>query len=97
MSMHGLPADARAALEAGADGRNRRQPKDIIMTDVHYGVVHQDGAWTIIGEGLRFGAYKTRAGAERAARRLAAKSSGLPVQLHLQDDGGQLQPPKRLS
>jgi hypothetical protein len=67
------------------------------MTEVHYGVVQQDGAWTIIGENLRFGAYKTKAGAERAARRLAHKSSGLPVQLHVQDESGELQPPDRLT
>ena len=66
------------------------------MEEVHYGVVQQDGAWTIIGTGFRFGAYKTRRGAERAARRLAKKSSGLPVQLHLQDERGELRPPARI-
>jgi hypothetical protein len=66
------------------------------MTDVHYGVVQQHGAWIIIGDSLRFGAYKTRSAAERAARRLASQSSGLPVQLHLQDDMGRFQPPTRL-
>ena len=66
------------------------------MEEVHYGVVQQDGAWTIIGAGLRFGAYKTRQGAERAARRLAKKSSGLPVQLHVQDERGELRPPARI-
>ena len=65
--------------------------------EVHYGVVQQDGAWTIIGAGLRFGAYKTRKGAESAARRLAVKSAGLPVQLHVQDETGELQPPTRLT
>ncbi len=64
--------------------------------DVNYGVVHQNGVWTIIGDGLRFGAFKTRQGAERAARRLAGKSSGLPVQLHVQDETGELKPPTRL-
>jgi Uncharacterized protein conserved in bacteria (DUF2188) len=67
------------------------------MTDVHYGVVHQNGAWTIIGDGLRYGSYKSRASAERAARRLANKSSGLPVQLHVQDETGKLQSPDRLT
>ncbi len=66
------------------------------MAEVHYGVVLQNGAWTIIGAGLHFGSYKTRKGAERAARRLGEKSAGLPVQLHLQDDMGELQPPVRL-
>lgn len=67
------------------------------MADLHYGVVQQHGAWTIIGDHLRFGSYRTRTAAERAARRLASKSSGLPVQLHLQDESGVLQPPVRLN
>jgi hypothetical protein len=66
------------------------------MTEVQYGVVHQNGAWTIIGESLRFGSYKTRGDAERAARRLAKKSSGLPVRLHVQDEKGELRPPTRV-
>jgi hypothetical protein len=67
------------------------------MEDVHYGVVQQNGAWRIIGDGLRFGAYKTRMDAVRAARRLAEKSCGLPVQLHVQDETGELRPPSRLN
>lgn len=67
------------------------------MTEVNYGVVQQDGAWIIIGDGLRFGAYKTRAGAVRAACRLASKSAGLPVQLHVQDESGELKPPDRVT
>jgi hypothetical protein len=66
------------------------------MAEVHYGVVHQNGAWTIIGASLRFGSYKTRWIAERAARRLASKSSGLPVQLHVQNETGELQSPELL-
>ena len=66
------------------------------MTEVHYGVVQQNGAWVIIGRNLHFGSYKTRRGAERAARRLAGQSSGLPVQLHVQDETGELQSPERL-
>ena len=65
------------------------------MLEVHYGVVHRDGAWTLIGSNLRFGAYKTKRAAERAVRRLAAVSSGLPVQLHLAneaDDRRRLEP-----
>ena len=65
------------------------------MTDVHYGVVHQDGAWKIIGDGVRFGAYATRRSAVRAARRLADSCAGLPVHLHIQDDTGELKPPER--
>jgi hypothetical protein len=67
------------------------------MAELHYGVVQQFGAWIIIGDHLRFGSYKTRKGAERAARRLASKSSGLPVQLHVQDETGELRPPVRLN
>ena len=66
------------------------------MAEVNYGVVLQNGSWTIIGNGLHFGSYKTRASAVRAARRLGNKSSGLPVRLHLQDELGELQPPVRL-
>jgi hypothetical protein len=60
------------------------------MTTVHYGVVQLDGAWVIIGKGLRFGAYQCRGEAERAVRRLAERSAGLEVQLHVQDNLGQL-------
>lgn len=67
------------------------------MAEVHYGVVQQDGVWIIIGDGLRFGSYKNRSAAERAVRRLAHKSSGLPVQLHVQDETGEFQPPDHLA
>ena len=67
------------------------------MADVNYGVVRQNGVWTIIGAGLRFGSYKTRRSAERAVRRLAGKSAGLPVQLHVQAEDGELRPPVRLN
>ena len=67
------------------------------MTEVDYGVVRHNGAWSIIGKGLHFGAYTSRSSAERAARRLAGQSSGLPVRLHVQDESGELKPPERLS
>jgi len=68
------------------------------MADINYGVVQQNGVWTIIGRSLRFGSYKTKRGAEAAARRLAAKSgAGLPVRLHVQDEAGELRPPVRLT
>jgi len=60
------------------------------MTDVHYGVVQHDGAWTIIGDHLRFGHYRRRSAAIRAAQRLGEKSCGLPFHLHVQDESGQL-------
>jgi hypothetical protein len=63
--------------------------------ETHYGVVQQNGVWTIIGHGLRFGSYKSRTSAENAARRLAIKSA-LPVQLHVQDETGELLPPTKL-
>ena len=62
----------------------------------HYGVVHQNGVWTIIGRGLRFGSYSTRTSAKNAARRLAVKSA-LPVQLHVQDETGELLPPTEIN
>jgi hypothetical protein len=71
--------------------------REFSMAEVQYGVVQQDGAWTIIGESLRFGSYKTRREAERAARRLAKKSCGLPVALHVQDEKGELRPPTRVA
>ncbi len=67
-----------------------------MTTEVNYGVVLRNGTWTIIGAGLNFGAYKTRVIAERAARRLASLSGGLPVQLHVQDESGELRPPVSL-
>jgi hypothetical protein len=63
------------------------------MTQVHYGVVKQDDGWAIIGENLRVGGYARRSSAVTAAKRLAAKSGGLPVQLHIQDETGELLPP----
>jgi hypothetical protein len=63
------------------------------MTQVHYGVVKQDDGWTIIGDNLRVGGYARRSSAVVAAKRLAAKSGGLPVQLHIQDETGELLPP----
>lgn len=66
------------------------------MTEVDYGVVRRNGAWSIIGKGLSFGAYATRSSAERAARRLARQSGGLPVRLHVQDESGELNPPVQL-
>ena len=66
------------------------------MAEVNYGVVQRNGAWTIIGRGLAFGAYKSRASAERAARRLGRQCSGLPVKLHVQDESGELRPPEQL-
>ena len=63
------------------------------MTQVHYGVVKQDGAWTIVGQHLRVGRYTDRNSAVRAARRLALNSAGLPVQLHVQSATGDLLAP----
>jgi hypothetical protein len=76
---------------------NDPEPGSQAMVEVHYGVILQNGTWTIIGDHLRFGAYKSRSKAEFAARRLADQSSGLPVLLHLQDETGELRPPTRLN
>ncbi|HEX2559683.1 hypothetical protein [Phenylobacterium sp.] len=64
-----------------------------MTSQVHYGVVKQDGAWTIIGRRLRVGRYERRSSAISAARRLALRSAGLPVQLHIQSLTGELLPP----
>ncbi len=66
------------------------------MVEVNYGVVQRNGAWSIIGPGLAFGAYKSRASAEQAARRLGRQSGGLPVKLHVQDESGELHPPEQV-
>jgi hypothetical protein len=60
------------------------------MIEVHYGVVRFNRTWSIIGEGLRLGAYATQAEAEEVVRRMAAQSADLPVTLHLQDEAGLL-------
>ena len=64
------------------------------MTQIHYGVVKQNGRWTIIGRHLRVGRYLHRETAVRAARRLAGRSGGLPVKLHVQEETGELAPPR---
>jgi hypothetical protein len=60
------------------------------MRIVDYGVVRQAGAWIIVGRNLRYGTFRKRCGAVRAARRLADNSGGLSVRLHLQDESGEL-------
>lgn len=65
------------------------------MAETHYGVVRQGGRWRIIGDHLRFGAYRGRSAAVRAARRLAEQSPPTGV-LHLQDENGELLPPERV-
>jgi hypothetical protein len=78
-------------------GNNTR--REVIMAEVHYGVVRVGETWAIIGDQLRVGAYATRRQAETAARRLAEQVTGvgLPVRMHLQDDTGQLHRPTLLS
>jgi hypothetical protein len=60
------------------------------MIEIHYGVVQIDGEWMVIGKGLRSGPYPTKDEAEQVARRMAAEAAGLTVQLHLQDESGEL-------
>jgi len=69
------------------------------MTEVHYGVVRTNTGWSLIGDALRVGPYPTRGAAERAARALAEQSTGIgiPVQMHMQDEDGQLRRPQTLS
>jgi hypothetical protein len=65
------------------------------MSKVHYGVVQRHGHWEIIGDNLRFGTYPQREAAIEAARRLADKTAAEDVQLHLQQETGELSPPER--
>lgn len=67
------------------------------MSQIHYGVVKQDDGWAIIGRCLRVGGYARRSSAVFAAKRLASKCGGLPVHLHVQDEAGVLQPPRRVA
>jgi Uncharacterized protein conserved in bacteria (DUF2188) len=60
------------------------------MAGIHYGVVMIDGEWMVISQGLRSGPYPSEADAEAIARRMADQAAGLKVQLHLQDETGQL-------
>ncbi len=60
------------------------------MPGIHYGVVQIDGAWMVISQGLRTGPYPSEAEAEQIARRMADQAAGLEVQLHIQDETGQL-------
>jgi hypothetical protein len=66
------------------------------MWEVHYGVVRQGGRWQIIGDHLRFGSYRLQSSAVEAARRLAKTSVGETVQLHVQQETGELLPPETL-
>lgn len=67
------------------------------MKQIQYGVVQRWDGWAIIGQNLRVGGYAHRSSAVRAARKLALNSGGLPVQLHLQDEGGELLPPEAIA
>jgi uncharacterized protein (DUF1810 family) len=60
------------------------------MSEIHYGVVMIDGQWMVISQGLRSGPYPSEADAEAIARRMADQAAGLEVQLHLQDETGNL-------
>jgi Arc/MetJ-type ribon-helix-helix transcriptional regulator len=67
------------------------------MAELHYGVVQQNGRWIIIGQNLRYGAYKHRSSAVRAARRLAEQALGRPVTLHIQDEAGSMLRPQKVA
>ena len=66
------------------------------MAQINYGVILQDGCWRLVGPPLRYGRFRSRARAERAAHALARHSAGLPVNLHIQAETGELLPPKRV-
>jgi hypothetical protein len=59
------------------------------MISVQYGVVRIDGRWSVISRGLRYGSYETGAEAEQVAR-FMAEAAGIPVELHLQNEAGEL-------
>jgi hypothetical protein len=65
------------------------------MTEVHYGVVRQDGRWRIVGRNLRFGSYARQSAAVTAVRRLAESSLPAGI-LHIQDETGELLPPEQI-
>ena len=65
------------------------------MIEVHYGVVRIEGAWRVISQGLRLGRFETREQALRVMDRMAAQVAGLPVDLHLQDETGELRHERR--
>jgi len=58
--------------------------------EIHYGVVQIEGEWMVISGGLRSGPYPTEAEASQTARRMADEAVGLEVQIHLQDEAGEL-------
>ena len=58
--------------------------------EIHYGVVQIEEQWMVISEGLRSGPYRTREIAEQTARRMAAQAAGQDVQLHFQNQSGEL-------
>jgi hypothetical protein len=60
------------------------------MIEIAYGVVLIENHWMVISHGLRLGPYPSRTEAEEVARRMADEASGLEVQLHLQDEAGEL-------
>ena len=60
------------------------------MMEVHYGVVRIDDHWMVISEGLRWGPFDTKLEAEQVAHRMADQAAGLDVQIHLQDETGEL-------
>jgi hypothetical protein len=60
------------------------------MIEINYGVVQINGEWMVISAGLRVGPYPTESEAEEVARRMAGQAAGLEVQLHLQDETGEL-------
>jgi hypothetical protein len=63
------------------------------MPTLNFGVVEIQGRWTVIGDGLRFGAFDTAEQAQGVARRFAALVVDLPVRIHVQDTFGQLHRP----
>jgi len=58
--------------------------------EIHYGIVQIEEQWMVISDGLRSGPYDTQEIAEQTARRMADQAAGLDVQLHIQNQSGEL-------
>ncbi len=58
--------------------------------EIHYGVVQIEEQWMVISDGLRSGPYETQEIAEQTARRMADQAAGKEVQLHIQNQSGEL-------
>jgi hypothetical protein len=66
------------------------------MSEVNLGVVRVIEGWVIVGAALRTRTYGTRLQAVSAVYRMADQIIGRDVRIHVQDDGFELKPGRRL-